>query len=299
MKITLSWNSKIAKICLWTLVVAVVLILSRIAPGKNDALISYHESKWNEYAIDVERAFIVKKDTPPAAELEHVYGIVLPHHIPTTIEGLIEYYVKVGKTQTVRRIIIVGPDHTDSGIAPVTTSNTAFVTRFATLKPIPGLATELQEKGLAHIEENPFINEHSIGAQVLVISKVFPKAEITPIIIRSDAKKSKLDAIAVELAKNLDENTILVASVDFSHYLPTAQAVPIDHISGEVVKNLDLDAISLIEADSSESMTVFMKTMVLKKANQTDSFKVENTNDLMQNSDYTTGYVFGLWGVVN
>jgi AmmeMemoRadiSam system protein B len=99
------------------------------------------------------------------------------------------------------------------------------------------------------------------------------------------------------LATLLNDETVIIASVDFSHYLSTDQAMPIDQISGEVIRNLDLEATPLVKADSGKSMEVFMQVMSQKKAFGTDDFEILNTNDLMQNSDYTTGYVFGYWGI--
>jgi hypothetical protein len=53
---------------------------------------------------------------------------------------------------------------------------------------------------------------------------------------------------------------------------------------------------SFINADSNRAMVVFMQAMQSKNATSTDSFEVLNTDALMQNNDYTTGYVFGYWG---
>jgi hypothetical protein len=53
----------------------------------------------------------------------------------------------------------------------------------------------------------------------------------------------------------------------------------------------------LVKADSNKSVEIFMQAMISKNAYDTSDFTVLNTNDFMQNSDNTTGYVFGYWGV--
>jgi MEMO1 family protein len=290
MPIRSSLNSKIRS---FFLLFGLVIFFYIILPKANEITTLYHSSQWNEYAPEVVDA--VKTFQP--VELKHVYGMVLPHHIPTTIPRLVEYYGRLKATQTVKNFIIIGPDHTDAGKNFVTTSKASFFTSFGELKPIPGLAETLQDLKLASIEEAPFDPEHSIGAQMLIISKIFPESRVTPIIVNSHTPSAQAEALGKKLAELADEETVIVASVDFSHYLSTTQAAPIDRTSGEVVKNLDLNSLKLIKADSNHSMEIFMHAMADIKAYDTDAFQVLNTNDLVDNADYTTGYVFGFWGM--
>jgi AmmeMemoRadiSam system protein B len=257
--------------------------------------VHYHQSRWNEYAPEVERAIQNQTKALPIG-LAHIYGGVVSHHIPTTISQLVEFYTRLKKTQDVKRFIVIGPDHTDAGTAPITVSDSSFFTIYGELKPILNLASNLQTAKLAHIEEAPFDPEHSIGSQMLIISRIFPGSFVTPIILRSNTSYAQAQALGKYLAQFLDDETVLIASVDFSHYLSTNQALSLDQISGQVLRNLDIEALPLIKADSSKSMLVFMQAMKDKKAVDTDSVEVLNTNDFMQNSDYTTGYVFGFWG---
>jgi AmmeMemoRadiSam system protein B len=255
----------------------------------------YHQSQWNEYFPEVERALAKDKNIQPIV-LNHVYGGVVSHHIPTTIPQLVEFYSRLKQTQSVKKIIIIGPDHNGAGKTPVIVSGASFFSSYGELKPIEGLAVKLQNTKLVSIDEPPFEMEHSIGSQMLIIHKIFPDVQVTPIIIRSDTAKEHAEALGKALANFIDEETILIASIDFSHYLSTDQASPLDKISGDIIQNLDGNSLSLIKADSNKTAAVFIEAMNQKQARDTMDVKVLNTNDLMQNSDYTTGYVFGYWG---
>lgn len=274
-----------------------VVTLAKIAVAKIifEQTNNYHRSAWDEYVPDVERS-IVASTSLTKVMLDRVYGGVVPHHVPTTIPQLVTFYSRLKEKQDVKNFIIIGPDHTDAGKAAVTVSGASFFTAYGEVKKIDALPSKLQKARLANIEEAPFSLEHSIGSQILIISKIFPNARVTPIILRSDTSKDQAKALGAMLASELDDSTVLIASVDFSHYLSTNQALPLDKVSEEIVRNLDLEASPLVKADSSKSMIVFMKAMFEKKAFKSDSVTVLNTNDLMQNSDYTTGYVFGMWG---
>ncbi len=308
MKILSQLNSR--KIKLLSSALFIVLFLAFVLNNfdhinsKENGNTIYHQSQWNEYArqIDVE---VIKSEleinststSTPTQNSGEIYGMMLSHHIPTTIPKLVEYYTKLKKYKIVKNFIIIGPDHTDSGENPITVSNASFYTTYGEIRPIDGFAQKLDNLKLANIEEEVFDPEHSVGSQILIISKIFPEAKVTPIILRSDASKEQARALGEFIAKYLDDETVLVASIDFSHYLSTSQATSIDQISGNIIRNLDQESLALVKADSPASVEVFIEAMKQKQAHNVTDFNVLNTNDFMQNSDYTTGYVFGFWGI--
>jgi AmmeMemoRadiSam system protein B len=294
MPIRLLSNSKVRSfLALFCLLIFLYIVLPK---QQYTAAPMQHQSRWNQYSLDIDNALAEEQPFKPLM-LGHVYGMVDSHHIPTTIPLLVEYFGRLKATEQVKNFIVIGPDHTDGGKDWVTVSNESFVTKYGELKPIDGLAQKLVDLGVASIEEAPFDPEHSVGSQILVISKIFPGSHVTPIIIKSHTSDEQAAALGKALASLMDENTVIVSSVDFTHYLATDQALPIDQISGQVIKNLDVGSLKLIKADSSHSMEAFMTAMSQKNASSTDQFQVLNTKNIAeQYSDYTTGYVFGFWG---
>ncbi len=289
---------KIRIFILFVLLILLAILVSLFKVGKTEKIeeIKYHQSAWNEYSRDIDWILTGIKSYAPS-HLKHIYGVVVSHHIPTTLPRIIQSYERLKSTQSVDNFIIIGPDHTNAGKMPISVSNSTFYTAYGKVSPIEGLAKELFDRGLVNIDESPFYLEHSVGSQILVISKIFPNAKVTPVILRSDTSAPESDKLAEFLAGKIDEKTVIITSVDFSHYLPTSQAVPMDQVSGEIIRKLDLDSLSLVKVDSEKSVRIFMKVMTAKGANGTDDFSVLNTNDFMQNSDNTTGYVFGYWGI--
>lgn len=255
---------------------------------------AHHASRWDKFASDVSYAAADAKTEPLA--LARVAGGVAPHDIPTTIPRLVEFYARLKRTQNVRNIVVIGPDHTDAGASPITVSNAPFVTAFGKLEPIEGLPAALERAGAARIDETPFDPEHSVGAHMLVISRIFPETHVTPIILRADVSREQADLLGRTLASSTDDSTVIVASVDFMHYLTTERSLPFDQVSGGVLRNLDIGSLSMVNADSVRTLQAIMRAMLEKGATGTDAFEVMNTNDLAGLRDYTTGYVFGYWG---
>lgn len=297
MKILSLLNKKITRFIYIILVILIILgTFSILLSRENKTNFVYHQSHWNEYSPEIDRATKPEQSIFPV-NLKHVYGIVVSHHIPTTIPQLVDTYSRLKKTQSIKNFIIIGPDHNSAGDTTVTVSNSTFFTIYGEVKPIDGLALKLKNTKLANIDEKPFDLEHSVGSQILIISKLFPNANITPIIIRSDIKKEHAKILGEEISKFLDKDTILVTSVDFSHYLSSDQSYPIDKISGEIIRKLDAESLSLVEVDSIGSVSIFIEAMKIKKSFDTENLTVLNTNNFMENSDYTTGYIFGFWGI--
>lgn len=297
MKILSLLNKRTARLIYIIFVILIILgTFTILLLKENKTNFIYHQSHWNEFSPEIDRYTKLKQSVSPI-NLKHIYGIVVSHHIPTTIPQLIETYSRLKKTQSIKNFIVIGPDHNSAGNTTVTVSNSSFFTIYGEVKPIDGLALKLENTKLANIDEKPFDLEHSVGSQILIISKLFPNANVTPIIIRSDIKKEHAKILGNEISKFLDEDTMLVTSVDFSHYLSSDQSYPIDKISGEIIRKLDADSLSLVEVDSIGSASIFIEAMKIKKAFDTENLIVLNTNNFMENSDYTTGYIFGFWGI--
>ncbi|MDP3771864.1 MAG: AmmeMemoRadiSam system protein B [bacterium] len=256
----------------------------------------YHHSQFFKYAPFIESSLEqVKKDEK--IDLNKVMGGLVPHHIPTTIPLLAEFYTKLKNTRDVKTFIILAPDHVDAGRGNISVSKADFVMPFGTLRPNLAIIEQLESSGFIVQDEAPFDREHSIDSQLLLISKLFPNAQIVPLIFRSSITNEEARAFGKILAGVVDEDTFIVSSVDFSHYLSEKQARPIDYLSANVLGAIDSKSTELIRADSEQSLVALMSFLETKGANHHVDLQVFNTRDFNSNNDYTTGYVTGFWGI--
>lgn len=92
-------------------------------------------------------------------------------------------------------------------------------------------------------EEHIFKREHSIFGIVPFIKKTFPHARIVPIVVKSSLSQTECDKLAQQLFEISDEQTLIIASVDFSHYLPAEEADLYDKESISALQNFDLGRI--------------------------------------------------------
>ena len=266
--------------------------------GASEIAQAYHQSQFFKYSEFIESS-IGKTDGDAKIDLNKIMGGIVPHHIPATIPLLAEFYTKLRNTRDVKTFVILAPDHIDAGRGNISVSKADFIMPFGTLRPNLAIIEQLESSGFIVQDETPFDREHSIDSQLLLISKIFPDAQIVPLIFRSSITNEEARAFGKILAGVVDESTFIVSSVDFSHYLSERQARPIDYLSANVLGAIDSKSTDLVEADSEQALVALMSFLETKGANHHVDLQVFNTRDFNSNSDYTTGYVTGFWGIKN
>lgn len=290
---------------LYIIIIAILVVLIggslyffKLFPQRNttEVISTYHNSEFFEYAPFIEKS-VNEAQTKEEIDLDKVFGGIVPHHIPTTIPLLAEFYGSLKNTRDVKTFIILGPDHVDSGRGDISVSKATFITPFGQLKPNVEFIEQLEKSGFVVVDETPFDKEISIHSQLLLISNLFPGSKIVPLVFRSSITNETAKAFGKILTTFLDEDTFIVASVDFSHYLPQKQAKPIDHLSASVLVAINSRFGNLVEADSPQALMAFISAVETMGANRSVDLKILNTADFSNNRDYTTGYVSGFWGI--
>ena len=285
-------------IVLGTISVASVLALVFFLRQTQEALpnVNYHPSLFTEHASKIEKS-INEIATLEDINLKKVYGGVVSHHMPTTIPMLAEFYSRLKQTRDVKTFIVIGPDHVDAGRSDITISEAEFATPFGPLTVNSEIVKGLEKTGLVFHDEQAFRQDHSIHTQLLFIKKLFPEAKIVPIVFRSSTTNEFARTFGKVIGEYLNEETFLVASVDFTHYLAEDQARPIDELSANILRQTNSLSAGLAEADSPQAMSAFIAALESKNANLTESVSIYNTADFSDNRDFTTGYVTGYWGI--
>jgi hypothetical protein len=105
-----------------------------------------------------------------------------------------------------------------------------------------------------------------------------------------------LDALLVKIKAVCGFDCLLVASVDFSHYLPATLADTHDAFSLKNLQNLDFENIFKSEIDSPQSLYLLIKFALSKSAQKWTLFAHTNSGYISQNPDLeTTTHVFGYY----
>jgi len=223
-------------------------------------------------------------------DFENIKGGIVPHH-DLASEMIADFFNGI-KSQDIETIIILGPNHSNIG-QPAISEKAVWHTLFGTVEQDNQIVNELKQKGLVSFDENNFTKEHSIKVLTPFIKYYLPEAKIVPIIFTTEF--NDYDLLAQSLEKYLQyENTILISSIDFSHYLPKQEADKNDLETIEAIEKRDYQFLSKFNSDyldSPTSIIVLLKAMDLINAENIDIIDHSNSASILgQNLNETTSY---------
>jgi len=199
------------------------------------------------------------KQTKAAPDIGMVKGGVVPHHLlagymPAT------FFNHLSK-QKPSLIVLIGPNHFDTGKKPIISSFRDWQTPYGTLQTDQSLVKKLLAEDLISVDEETMKGEHSINSLTSFISKSLPNAKVVSLILKYKTPTSTLNLLVENLEKNLPDDAVVVASVDFSHYMTWPVADFHDELSKQVIKNFDYSRIDNLEIDSPASVYTLLKLM--------------------------------------
>ncbi|MEK7084593.1 MAG: AmmeMemoRadiSam system protein B, partial [Patescibacteria group bacterium] len=162
-----------------------------------------------------------------------IIAALVPHHLIAGTELATIFKLLQSKEYT--RVFLIGPNHYDAGQANILTATLHVETPFGreTMNrwiPYPEIAPEL----LAH--------EHSIMGMMPYVS-YYLNADTQPFILKAKTSPQEIGALAESIAAVMDEKTILIFSIDFSHYLPKDVAEKNDRVTAQALLAMDEDLV--------------------------------------------------------
>jgi len=253
---------------------------------------NYHHVPYEKYVsqIDVlvEKSTVKKKNIPSS-----IVGGIAPHHVPTAFPLIVDFYAQVKNKEKIKTIVVLGPDHFNKNSVDIAVSQQRFNTPYGLLDPQRELIEKLTKTKLVTLDEEPFEKEHSILSHAIVIKKVFPNAKIVPLVFRASTTFEKTKKLGDYFATIFDDSTLVVVSVDFSHYLPLKQARERDEKSLVFVRKADPDSLPFIDVDSPTALATLFQYLKKKNAQKGVEITVWNMADFENVTDNTTGYITG------
>ncbi len=171
-----------------------------------------------------------------------VAGVVSPH-AGYVFSGQVaaHSYLEISRGSRPDTVVIIGPNHTGMG-APVSLTHHDYLT------PL-GVARTDKEMVESILEHENFIKddaaahryEHSVEVQVPFLQHIDPDLRIVPVVMmyqKPDAALLLAQAVRGAAAE-LGRKVLVVASSDFSHYVPPSVAKERDGLAIEKIEEMD------------------------------------------------------------
>lgn len=180
------------------------------------------------------------KQSVTAPSTIRVTGLTVPHHLLSA--DLMAEGFKFASAGSYSQILLLSPDHFMLGQSDISVSENDFLTVFGKLSVDTAAARKL--KTLPFITNQTFFyREHGLGAELPFIKYYFPEAKIIALTFKPTTTKTELDKTIAILKKILGQQSLVIQSTDFSHYLPPAQAAEYDQQTLKVLQSGDPDSI--------------------------------------------------------
>ncbi|MBI5402144.1 MAG: AmmeMemoRadiSam system protein B [Ignavibacteriae bacterium] len=142
----------------------------------------------------------------------------------------------------------------------------------------------LGEKCIVSVEEADF-EEHSIEIEIPFLQRVLGQFEIIPIIVG----KVNSTEFSEVLEKYFTYKTVIVASVDLSHFHGYNDARQLDKYSIDCILNLDAEGIDDAEIDSPYAIKALLE-LAKRKNWKAKLLDYKNSGDVMRDKSRVVGY---------
>lgn len=184
--------------------------------------------------------------------------------------------------QAPKVVIILAPNHQERGASKVLTSPSDWTVASGEVAAEMSVIKSLVEPGLAQIDSSSVSQEQSLLDTIPLLKRYLPGAKVVPLVLKRQLSEAEARVLSDRLAKILNEETILIASVDFSHYLTKAEADKKDEVTLALMKKHDYQKLLTLSndyLDSPPAVVVLLMTMemigkrkftVLRQANSAD-----------------------------
>ncbi|MBW4707257.1 AmmeMemoRadiSam system protein B [Roseobacter sp. YSTF-M11] len=198
------------------------LLIGLISAGVSACFAGPDRAQFLEPVYDrqlIEAAIMAAR--PDAPSPPGVTGLIVPHHLLAADLMARGFWAASAGTYT--RIILIGPDHfglLDDG----------FATTEATLDTVFGPLTADRE-GVASLRAadasvavQDVYADHSLTAVTPFITRFFPEAHVVPVLAALGTGPRDWRQIADALAPLVHDQTLIIQSTDFSHFLSQGEA---------------------------------------------------------------------------
>lgn len=221
----------------------------------------------------------------------YVYGGITSHHLLAR-EDIARFFAEF-RSQSVGTVVLIGPNHYTLGDAAVSVPTRGFTTPFGDIALNTALLAALREAGVVAKDDLPFEYEHAVAALTPYIAYNFKDADIVPIVLQHDVTRAQLDDLVEVLLRQLPDDAIVVASVDFSHHLNRIATEFHDVASVSAIEQFDFDRLFGLEIDSPGSIYILEKFLAGKGAARI-SYQNKNNTYYTGNraTEDGTSYVF-------
>jgi len=212
-----------------------------------------------------------------------IKGLVSPH-AGYIYSGQVAAYGYAQIDDNTKTVILLGPSHHVYFVGASVPNFTHYRTPLGEIKLSSKVKDLLKEDIIVSYDE-AHSREHSLEVQLPFLQERLKDFEIIPIVTGEVDPKRLADV----LMDYIDDNTLIVASSDLSHYYPYDKAIALDNFCTEAIPNLDFSEMNACEACGKIPILTLMH-IAEKLGWKGEVLDYKNSGDTAGNKDKVVGY---------
>jgi AmmeMemoRadiSam system protein B len=238
--------------------------------------------------------FINIPDYELTSDAGTVHGCIVPHHL--VAKDLIhEVFQNVSKDKY-KTVVLIGPDHESTDKGKIFTTMSNWQTPTGILETDVELTKELLKYNFIKENDDKLTMEHSTSSIIPFINFYMKDVKVVTLVLTKQVKLSDVETLTDVLYDNIrTDETLFIASVDFSHYLSLEESNKMDLISMESIQNKDIQRIMSFTNDNLDSpVSIATMLKMMDKTGTSKKIVLRNSNSeliLKKEFDETTSYI--------
>jgi len=226
--------------------------------------IEYKSSEYNNSLFYEPKDFYSTIPKNIDKKIDGVKGIVCTHHLLAS-EMLHEAFLKIDNIEKYKNLVIIGPDHNTTDTKNIYTTQLDWMTPFGRLEISQDALEIVLEYENIVIENSILEREHSNAALVHFVKYYMPDVKILNLTLPGTLDLQEvLDFTSFLEEEIIDGETLLIGSIDFSHYLDYDTANKKDDETYKKIQErnfVDIMNFDNDNVDSPQTLVAFLEVM--------------------------------------
>jgi MEMO1 family protein len=229
--------------------------------------------------------------------LDNISGLVAPHAGYIYSGRTAAFAYNTIKDKSYRNVIIISPSHKEYFHGTSVYEGDGYITPMGVVNINKDLVNQLTEgskdifKGIEGHRQ-----EHGIEVHLPFLQYILEDFNIVPIVM-GDQSKRFIDELADRISQIIDQNTLIVASSDLSHFYSRDIANNLDSLVEKRINDYDYEGLyqdlehKRCEACGGGPIVAMMKSIELINKNKSIVLNRSDSGDTTNNTDEVVGYL--------
>lgn len=240
---------------------------------------------------------IMLQSTKTKEQFEKIFGIVSPHAGYIYSGKTAAYAYNLLKDKKYKTVIIISPSHSEYFPGISIYDGDAYETPLGIVEIDNGMTDRLIENSKTIFRGiQGHRKEHALEVQIPFLQSVLKDFKIVPIVM-GDQGRLFVDELAERISKVVNDETLVVASSDMSHFYPADEADRLDTIVEKRINDFDFENLlkdlddHKCEACGGGPIAVMMKAASKKNINKSLVLNRSDSGDVTGDKTEVVGYL--------